>query len=42
MFWRAPLLLGGAQQAKRTGSVLPAADLDELLDIRDFARHIDD
>lgn len=29
------------KKAKRTGSVLPAADLNELLDIGDFARHGD-
>jgi hypothetical protein len=27
--------------AARTGGILPAADLDELLDIGDFARHGD-
>lgn len=28
-------------QRKRTGGILPAADLNELLDIGDFGRHND-
>lgn len=35
------LLSERKKKAKRTGSVLPAADLNELLDIGDFARHGD-
>lgn len=31
----------GQVSAARTGGILPAADLDELLDIGDFARHGD-
>lgn len=31
----------GPVSAARTGGILPAADLDELLDIGDFARHGD-
>ena len=37
--WRSFLRFAELQRGKRTGSVLAAADLDELLDVGDFGRH---
>ena len=43
-----PRVLGGLPSAieivelrQRTGGILPPADLDELLDVGDFARHLE-
>ena len=38
--WRSFLRFAELQRGKRTGSVLAAADLDELLDIGDLGRHV--
>ena len=43
LFWRCiALRCAGASGATRTLGVLAAADLDELLDVGNFGRHLDD